>query len=370
MSLALRIGSVSAFLVVTLPTYWALSRLSLRTAAPTAWLRRVLITLVPLAGGGYLLFAFVGTDDAARGVVATLLSGFAPPAVQSTVADFAAQFALFLPTAGVILAAYAVVVPAVSHARGLELTTWTSVRRMSRFLAVFAVLSTILFVPFHRLVTGEDPGLTPLALVVLLLALPAVSPALFRLFRPIRTPHPDERERIESSRERAGLDVADSRILTDADETLAIHVRGLPGRRRLYCSEFALRGVDDETLCALLAVNAGSVEHHYRAIKLAPLFAFLVAGVSALAWGSPSSYAALIGLALSLPLPVLWAARRAVRRADEYAAATVGRETVADALERVATERNLDVQSGGLTTVFRSRPPLGERIDRLRSDER
>lgn len=370
MSLALQVGPVFAFLGLTLPAYWALSRLSLRTAAPTVWLRRLLMTLVPLVGGAYLLFTVVGVGDLSRNAVTTLLSGTVPVSLRSVVADFVAQFALFLSTAGVVLAAYAVVVPAIRHARDVELTTWTAVRRMGRYVTVLAVLLAVVFVPFHRVVTGEDLGLAPLALVLLLLTFPILSPAIVRVVRPVRAPEPSERDRFESACERAGLDVDDVWILTDADETLELHVRGLPGRRHLFVSEFALTGVDDETLGALLATTAGTVTHHYQAVRLAPLYGFLVAAVATLAWGSPLGYAVMIALALVLPLPVLWAARRVVRRGDDYAAARVGPETVAAALERSVTVQNLDVPSGGPTTVLKSRPPLQTRIDRLRNDDR
>ncbi|MDF9748259.1 hypothetical protein [Natrinema salsiterrestre] len=370
MLLALQISLVLAFLFVTLPTYWVLSRLALRTSAPTVWIRRLLITLVPFAGGAYLLFMFASVDDLARGLVATLLSGFVPRSVRSMAADVAAQVTLFFFTGGVILAAYAVVVPAIRDAREIEVSTWTAVRRMGRYIAVLAVLLTIFFVPFVRVVTGEDLGLAPLTLILILLVLPFVSPVLPRLFRSVRDPGKNDHDRFDSLCERAGLQIDDIWILTDADETVEIYIRGLPGRRYLYISEFALKKFDDETLGALLAANAGSIKYHYRAIKTYPLFTFLIAGVATLAWGSPLGYTVLIALALLLPLPILWAARRAVHRADDYAAAQVGYETVADALEEMATEQNLDMPSKGMTTIVKSRPPLQERINRLRDGNR
>lgn len=369
MLIALQIGGIAVFLGAALSTYAALSRLALRTAAPVAWIRRLLITFLPLAGVAYLLFRLVGFGRFAREGTAAVLAGAVPSAVGSLLGDLAAQLALFLPTAGVVLAAYAVVVPAIRDARGIELPTRTAVRRVGRYLGALAVLSAVLFVPFLRIVAGEDAGLTPLAFVLLVAGLPAASPVLFRTVRSTRRPTESERTRIEARCGRAGLDVTDVRILADADETLEIHVRGLPGRRRLFLAEFALTAFDDETLTALLASNAGRVAHRYRAIKHGPLYAYLVVAVAALAWGSPWTYAALIALAVLLPLPVLWAARRAVRRADDDAAARVGRETLADALERTAAVQNVAVQSGGFATVFRSRPPLGERIDRLRTGE-
>lgn len=369
MSFALQVGSVLALLVVAVPAYGLCSRLAVRTSAPTVWLRRVVITLPLLAGVAYLTFTVVDFDGAARDAVATLSAGFAPPAMQSLLGDLAAQVALFLPTAVVTLGAYAAVVPAIRRAREIDLSTWTAVRRMGRYLVVLTAFLAVLFVPFGRLVAGEDLGIAPVVLVALLLAVPLVTPALVRSLRPVRAPEAAERERLESLRSDAGLDVAESWILTDAEETLEIYLRGLPGRRHLFLSSFALTAFDDETLAALLAANAGSLRHHYRGITLTPLFGFLVAGVVVLTMESTVGYAVLIALALVLPLPVLWAARRAARRGDDDAADRVGAETLADAFERMATVQNLDVRSGGPTTVFRRRPPLGERISRLRADE-
>lgn len=370
MSIALQLASALAYLVVILPVYWVLSRLALRTSAPTVWLRRLLITLIPTAVVANLLFSVTGTDEAAENTVSGLIPKPTPTAVSSTVGDFAGQFVLFLSAAGVTVAAYTVVVPAIRTARDIELSTWTAVRRVGRFALILTVFLTVVFVPFERIVTGEDLGMAPVTLIVLILLFPFVTSILFRVFRATRTPTREERDRLEALCERAGLDVDDIWVLTDADETLEIHLRGLPGRRHLYVSVFGLEQFNDETLSALLATNAGSVTHHYQAIKLYSLFAFLVVGVATLAWGSTLGYAIVIGLALVCWLPVLWAARRAVRRGDDYAADRVGAATVAEGLERMATEQNLDIPSSGIGTIFKSRPPLSKRIDRLREQGR
>ncbi|MDZ5811652.1 hypothetical protein U4E84_09890 [Halorubrum sp. AD140] len=370
MSLALQLGSALGFLLVTLPLYWVSARVSLRTSAPTVWLRRLLVTLIPAAAIAYLLFRISGTGDAAQRAITTLLPDLIPAAVTSILSDVAAQFALFFSAACVTLAAYAVTVPAINDVRDIDLSTWTAVRRVARFAFALTVFLTIAFVPFERIVMGEDLGLAPVTLILFVMILPFVTPVLFRFFRSIRAPIREERDRLESLCGRAGLDVDDIGILTDADETLEIHLRGLPGRRHLYVSTFGLKRFDDESLGALLATNAGCIAYHYRAIKLYPLYAFLVVCVVALAWGSAIWYAVMIGLALGFWLPVLWAARRAVRRGDDYAADRVGAATVADALERIATEQNLDIPSGGVGTIFKSRPPLQDRIDRLRKRER
>lgn len=368
MSLALQLGSVLVILVVTVPAYWILSRLVLRTAAPTVWLRRLLILLIPLAGGVYLLLSLLALGEPASDIVTALLSGVLPRSALLFFADLAAQFVLFSVTAAVTLTTYAVITPAIRHARELDVSTWRLLRRTGRFVALLTVFMTVFVVPFERVVSGDDGVLAPVTLMlfILLLTVPFLTPVTIRVVRHTRPPERSERSRLEAASERAGLRAERFEVLSDAEETLEMYIRGLRSRRRVFVSEFALTGFDDETLSALLAVNAGSVKHQYGAIKHSPLFGFLVAAVAALAWGSPPAYAIMIIVALVLPLPVLWLARRAVRRADDYAAARVGHQTVADALEQMAAEQNLDIPSGGRTTVFKSRPPLQDRIDRLR----
>ncbi|WP_138006513.1 M48 family metalloprotease [Halalkalirubrum salinum] len=366
MSLALQIGTALGFVLVTLPVYWVAARVSLRTSAPTIWLRRLLITLIPAGALAYLLSRFAGTGEVAQQAVTILFPAAIPTAVTATVGDVAAQFTLFLSAACMTLAAYAVTVPAIRETREIDLSTWTAIRRVGRFALVLTGFLTILFVPFERIVMGENLGFTPVTLILVIFAFPFVTPALLRVFRSVREPTHEERDRLKSLCERAGLDVDGVWILTDADETLEIHLRGLPGRRHLYISVFGLERFDDEALGAVLAANVGGIAHHYRAIKLYPLFGFLIVGIATFAWGSALWYAIMIGSALIGWLPVLWAARQAVRRGDDYAADQVGAATVADAFERMATEQNVDIPSGGVGTIFKSRPPLQDRIDRLR----
>ncbi|TKX75055.1 hypothetical protein EXE46_05380 [Halorubrum sp. GN11_10-6_MGM] len=366
MSLALQFGTALGLLVAALPTYWVAARLALRTSAPTVWLRRLLVSLLPVAGVAYLLFGLAGVGSTARRALAAPLLGSSPPAVTSVAGDLAAQFALFLSAGCVTLAAYAVTVPAIREARDVELSTATAVRRVARFALVLAVMLTAVFVPFERLVRGEDLAAAPVAVVLLVAVFSVATPVLIRVARSHRAPTAAERERLESLGERVGLAAADVRVLTDADETIEIRLRGLPMRRTLYVSTFALRRLDDDALGALLAVNVGIVAHHYRAVKRGPLFGLVVLGTAALASDSTLAIGAVLALALAGWLPTLWLARRAIRRADDHAAERLGPGAVADALERVAAEQNLDVPTGGPGTVLKSRPPLGERIDRLR----
>ncbi|GAB7020592.1 hypothetical protein JCM18750_34530 [Halostagnicola bangensis] len=155
-------------------------------------------------------------------------------------------------------------------------------------------------------------------------------------------------------------------ILDDADETAEIHVRGIPTRRQLFVSEHLLEAFDDETLQTIFAIQAGKLRVNHRGITVYPLLGFLVVAVGALLWGSASAVTAVILLALLIPLPTLWVARRALYRADDYASEIAGTKTVVESLERVADEQNIDIVRGGVLRVVKSRPPLGRRISRLR----
>jgi STE24 endopeptidase len=72
-------------------------------------------------------------------------------------------------------------------------------------------------------------------------------------------------------------------------------------------------------------------------------------------------------VSLGLVVLSLWATRRGVRAADDYAAERVGRDAVADALERYADVHDMEPSRQRLSNPFARSPPLGNRIDRLRA---
>ena len=62
----------------------------------------------------------------------------------------------------------------------------------------------------------------------------------------------------------------------------------------------------------------------------------------------------------------LWAGQRLVYRADDYAVARTGRETVEATFESFADLNDAPMDWGRLTALRRMEPPLTRRIDRLR----
>lgn len=364
MSFVLTVTVLLVLLVVFPPTFWIGSRVAVRTDVPTVWLRRLIASLWGVAALSYLAFLAVGAGDLGRNAVTT----YVPIGASSIVGDVAAQLTICLAAAGVTLATYATLVPAIRDVREIDLPLGTAVFRLGRYAVAFAAFISVLFVLFFRTLLADGATFTAMVLPALIVVLALANPYLVRVFRKTRSPDPAERERLERLRERVGLSVGDIVVLDDADETLEIHVRGVPGRRRLFVSEYLLGTFDDETIEALLAVHAGTLRSHHRGLASYSVLGFLVVAIGALLSGSGSAVTAVILLAIVLPLPTLWAARRALFRADDYASGTVGTETVARALERSATEQNVDIVRGGFWYLLKTRPPLGRRIDRLRND--
>ncbi|WP_280585011.1 M48 family metalloprotease [Halorubrum sp. Boch-26] len=205
-------------------------------------------------------------------------------------------------------------------------------------------------------------------------------------FRDLREPTAEERERLATFRETAGLDVDRVAIEIDDGETadgsgtgrdesgtgrVDVGVRGPPGRRVLFVTESVLNALDEEVAIGLLAAEAGRVETYYgefRAVAIAAVLSILAAIVT-VAVPFQAGFASLIAVGLA----AFWVGRRVQYAADDHAADAVGAERVADAFERVAAIRGVEPETGDWSTWFEVQPPLGDRLAALREraeDER
>lgn len=191
-------------------------------------------------------------------------------------------------------------------------------------------------------------------------------------FRDLREPTDDERERLASLRETAGLGVERVAIETDGGRTASddavgrvdVGVRGPPGRRVLFVTESVLDGLDEDVAIGLLAAEAGRVETYYgefRAVAVAAVLAILAAIVT-VAVPFQAGFASLVAVGLA----AFWVGRRVQYAADDRAADAVGAARVADAFERVAAIRGVEPETGDWSTLFEVQPPLGDRIAALR----
>ncbi|GAB6860673.1 peptidase [Haloplanus litoreus] len=312
--------------------------------------------LFPFALLAYGVLALLEFGDA---VVAATLGG-----TGGVVATLLADFVGMLAAGCVGLLAYAPTIRGVRAVRDVDLSTGRTFVRMARYVVGLCAVVTVLVAPLRL-----GPGVSPLALVglfaVALSALLVGSPWLLTSLRSTITPDEATRDRLATLRERAGLDVRDVRVFdTDNEETATVHVRGPPGYRRLFVTTTVLDRFDDGTAAALFAVQAGRVRRHLllrRAGTAILATAPLVAAVTGLEprW-------LFLGAAVAVVLVGFWACRCAVRAADDDAAARVGPDAVADALERYAAVHAMEPIRRRVPNPLSVNVALGDRIDRLR----
>jgi Zn-dependent protease with chaperone function len=198
-------------------------------------------------------------------------------------------------------------------------------------------------------------------------------------FRDLRDPTAEERDRLASLRETAGLGVERVAIERDSETSVdgtavdgeepgigrvEVAVRGPPGRRVLFVTESVLDGLDEDIAIGLLAAEAGRVETYYgefRAVAIAAVLAILAAIVT-VAVPFQAGFASLVAVGLA----AFWVGRRVQYAADDRAADAVGADRVAGAFERVAAVRGVEPETGDWSTWFEVQPPLGDRIAVLR----
>jgi len=311
--------------------------------------------LFPFALLGYATLALLGLGPAVVGSVPGV-----PPLVRSLLASFAE----ILAAGAVGLVTYAPTVRAVRDVRDIDLSTGSSVAKMTRYVVGLSVILTAVLVPFRALPSGSTlPALTA-GLVAVVLALTYGAPWLLPFVRSTRRTAGATADRIERLADRAGLTVRDASLLdTDDEETANAFVRGPPGYRRLFVTSTFLDAFDDDTATALLAITAGRLRTRVLGIRAATVIVAapaLLASVSGVGPRWP-----LLGVALGVLLVGFWASRRAVRRADRYAADRVGAGTVADALDRYADVHAMEATSRRVPNPLSVNVALGDRIDAL-----
>lgn len=322
-----------------------------RLSNPVARYRQLYLgVLLPFALLSYAVFRLTGLGYAVvgggAGTVATLLATFAE-----------------LLAAGVVgLTAYAPTVRGVRSVRDIDLSTGRALVRMGRYVLGLSVFATVITAPLE---TGLSPVVLLAVVAALVVAVQVAAPWIIPIVRSVRTPEESTETTLTRLRERARLTVRDVRVVdTEQEGTANVTVRGAPGYRRLFVTSTFLDVFDDETATALLAVQAGRQDARVLARVVGGLLLALVPLFAALADIGPLW--PLVGASLGLIIASLWATRRGVRAADDYAAERVGPDAVADALERYAAVHGMEPSRRRIPNPFARSPPLGNRIDRLR----
>jgi STE24 endopeptidase len=312
--------------------------------------------LLPFALLAYGVLALLSLGDA----VAAAVLGDTDGVAAAVLADLTG-----LLGAGIVgLAAYAPTIRGIRAVRDIDLSTGRALVRMARYVVGVSVIIAAALAPLHVSGAASPLGLAGV-LVLVVAVLFGGAPWIVAAVRSTTTPTGTTRDRLETLRERAGLDVRDALVLdTDDEETATVHVRGPPGYRRLLVTSTFLNRFDDGTATALLAVQTGQVEARVLTLRVVSVVAAgtpLVASVGG--WGPRWP---LLGVALLALLVGFWACRRAVRMADDHAAARVGADAVADALDRYATVHGMEPTRRRVPNPFSVNVALGDRIDRLR----
>lgn len=319
----------------------------------TRRLRRDLFVGSLLAVVGTAL-AVVLADGTVRPAVVRLVPGPAVLVAVLTMSGYA------LAASAVVLAGYLGFLPAIRRTRDLDLGYGKAALSVGRWLAVAGVV--VALVTGVTLSVSLTPVTTAVGMVVLAGGVYTGSPLLLRLSQPVRAPRPDERRLLDRLCGRVGADGHRLRVLERRDEEAAhALVRGPPGYRHLYVSDYLLDALDEDAAAAMVGIAVENARHTaYRLVLVAVAGGALLAAIVA---GRPVvALAALVG---GVGVGYL-VGRRATFRADARVADRLGGETVADAIEEVADIHDTDPDAGLLARLASQRPSLGQRMARLR----
>lgn len=209
----------------------------------------------------------------------------------------------------------------------------------------------------------------------------ALAPVLFNKLMTTGPLDPALRDRVLSACADQGLEVRDARLLDSRGGKVAnAAISGiLPRLRYVFLSDRLVEILDDDELDAVLAHEISHGRGHHLLIKLAASLAPLVALMLLLTTaGKPllrelSGAASLIVVLLVLQIAVVGSLLLTQgllgialeKRADDYAAKTVGVRPLADALEKLADANKMKRRTGWLWNVLQQHPGMESRIRRL-----
>lgn len=280
----------------------------------------------------------------------------------------------------VLSAGYLGLFPHARRARGTEATATTDFLRILRSWGSVLVITVVAVGVLHvglafiqfELGTGGGVGYVLLMFSIVLPVLYATAPLILRLGSPVREPTSDERERIERLCNPVNLTVSKVWLLkTTEQKRISSTVYGVPSRRVLFLSDYALDSLDDSELSAIMAAEVQSRRTYtlvYEMVATSFVAVGIVACLELIALGTPP----VVWVIAISSLPLLWVGlawggRRLVYRADAAAAEQVGTRQLVEAYTRRADLHDADLDDGGLRTLWSMEPPMGRRIDRLTS---
>lgn len=205
-------------------------------------------------------------------------------------------------------------------------------------------------------------GVTVAFLLVVFVAPLAANLAL----RDVREPTTvDDWDRLDSLRAGVGPDLDRVRIVeTVGEASVEVSVRGPPGYKVLFVTDYVLTDLDEDVARSLFAAEAGRLAVRYSEYRAGTASAVVGLGAAAFVGLVPFTDGM---LALAVGALVLFAGGRWLQYwADARAAETVGAEGLADAFETVAALHDGDLETSGWSGYLEVQPKLGDRVERLR----
>lgn len=204
------------------------------------------------------------------------------------------------------------------------------------------------------------------AIALLFFAVGSIGPLLAqRRLRRTRPLTATEREQLDGRVE--GLVAIPHRRLvieTVGDESIEVAIRGPPGYRVLFVTDYVLHELEPTVARALLCAEAARSSLWYREYQVGAASVAIGLGAASLLLVVP--FEAGFGALLVAALVMFAGGRRLQYRADAKAAEAVGAEPLADAFETVALRHGADLDRGGWRAYLEVQPRLGDRIHRLR----
>lgn len=199
------------------------------------------------------------------------------------------------------------------------------------------------------------------------LILGLLGPMLAQLrLRTWREPTLTDDELLESRRPPMSIDARLVIVETVGDASVEVAIRGPPGYRVLFLSDFVIEELEPPVTKALLAGEIARARLYYREYQVLAATVAIALGLAALLGVIPFELG--FGGLLVVSALLLAIGRWLQFRADSNAASVVGAATLADAYETIAELRDVDLSSGGWRSYLEVQPPLGDRVARLRRD--
>lgn len=203
-------------------------------------------------------------------------------------------------------------------------------------------------------------------------------PLLVARLLPTRPVEGRRRERLLSLAKRAGVRVADIKILeVRSDKAANALVIGLIGRGRyIIVTDYLVDRFRDDELDAVVGHELGHAKKHHLALKLGAWFATvgavagLVAGVGLLLGDvDPLWFVISLPIAFMLSALLVQGALGLIleRRADRFGAELVGYEPMVRALERLAEANMVKRRTGLVWNLLTQHPGINRRVKELRS---